>query len=121
MPCGGWCSLTRARYALAQSDAEKVLAAGPADSLSSYLVRGRVRLQRGQQAAALADLAEADRLSQQKDALVLHWLATAQFGKRARLTRLSRHNARQCSCGPATRNCWPSCMSSNATKSRDEE
>ncbi len=70
--------LEQGKIGLALSDADRAIAAGPAAG-RAYLVRGRVRLQRGQSAAALADLTEANRLSEGKDALILHWLATAQF------------------------------------------
>ena len=48
------------------SDADRAIAACPAAG-RAYSVRGRVRLERGQSAAALADLTEANRLSEGKD------------------------------------------------------
>src|SRR5262249_2507503 len=63
--------------------AERAIALTPRDA-RGYHVRGRVRLERGT-AGALTDLGRATELSQQKDATILHWLATAlaQAGKSA--------------------------------------
>jgi Flp pilus assembly protein TadD len=53
------------------------VALAPAEALG-YLVRGRVRLERGTE-GALADLARAVELTGRRDATALHWLAAARF------------------------------------------
>jgi tetratricopeptide (TPR) repeat protein len=70
-------ALERGRLTDALRDAERALALSPAET-RGYLVRGRVRLERGA-AGALADLEKAAELSQRQDAAVLHWLARALF------------------------------------------
>jgi tetratricopeptide (TPR) repeat protein len=72
----GWLALEKGQLGKALADAEKAIARKPADP-RAYLVRGRVRLERGD-ARALDDLQEAAQLSERKDAIVLHWLAAAQ-------------------------------------------
>jgi len=69
--------LDQGKISKATADVEKALAKGPADS-RVYLVRGRVRLLRGE-TGALPDLELASQLSFRKDAMILHWLAAAQF------------------------------------------
>jgi tetratricopeptide (TPR) repeat protein len=72
----GWLALEKGQLSKALADAEKAIAMKPADA-RAYLVRGRVRLERGD-AKAQGDLQEAARLGDGKDAIVLHWLAAAQ-------------------------------------------
>jgi tetratricopeptide (TPR) repeat protein len=69
-------ALEKGQLTKALADAEKAIPMKPADA-RAYLVRGRVRLERGT-AGALADFEEAAKLSERKDATVLHWLAAAQ-------------------------------------------
>jgi tetratricopeptide (TPR) repeat protein len=73
----GWLALERGRLAAALADAERAVALGQREPLA-YLVRGRVRLERGA-AGALDDLQKAAELSGRKDAVVLHWLAAGLF------------------------------------------
>jgi tetratricopeptide (TPR) repeat protein len=74
----GLMHLEQGKAVLALADADKAFAVGAGD-VRAHLVRGRARLQRGNLAAALGDLEQARQLSGSKDAVVLHWLATAQF------------------------------------------
>jgi predicted Zn-dependent protease len=71
----GLLNLERGRLLLADQDAERAIKHSPNDPIG-YLVRGRVRLERGQ-ADALNDLKKAAQLSQNKDGRILHWLATS--------------------------------------------
>jgi tetratricopeptide (TPR) repeat protein len=73
----GQLALERGRLTKALADAEKAVALSPAEELG-YLVRGRVRLERGAE-GALADLTKAVELSNRRDATALHWLAAARF------------------------------------------
>ena len=75
-------------------DAEKAITKGP-DDVRAYLVRGRVRLERGT-AGSLADLQKAADLSQRKDGTVLHWLAAALFqsGKKSEALKVQREAAK---------------------------
>jgi tetratricopeptide (TPR) repeat protein len=72
----GWLALERGMHDKALTDADRAIAMRPADA-RAYLVRGRVRLERGER-TALADLEQAAKLSERADAIVLHWLAAAQ-------------------------------------------
>ncbi len=67
--------LEKGRLTKAAADAEQAVALSP-DDAHGYYVRGRVRLERGSD-KALADLEQAAKLSERKDADVLHWLAAA--------------------------------------------
>jgi tetratricopeptide (TPR) repeat protein len=71
----GLLALEKGRLKPALADAERAIAAAPAD-MRGYYVRGRVRLERGA-AGALEDLQKAAQLCQRQDAHVLHWLAAA--------------------------------------------
>ncbi len=71
----GLLGLERGRLLAASEDAERAIKHSPNDPIG-YLVRGRVRLERGQ-ADALADLKKAADLSQNKDGRILHWLAAS--------------------------------------------
>jgi tetratricopeptide (TPR) repeat protein len=68
-------ALDRGRLARAMADAERAVALSPGE-WRGYYVRGRVRLERGQE-GALTDLARAAELTGRRDALALHWLAAA--------------------------------------------
>jgi tetratricopeptide (TPR) repeat protein len=70
-------ALERGRLLRALPDAERAVKLSPGEA-RGYYVRGRVRLERGDE-GALADLETAARLSGRQDAHVLHWLAAAQF------------------------------------------
>jgi tetratricopeptide (TPR) repeat protein/transglutaminase-like putative cysteine protease len=72
----GLLALERGRLTKALADADRAVVLTPQEALG-YLVRGRVRLERG--ADALADLSRAVELSGRKDAAALHWLAAARF------------------------------------------
>ncbi len=72
----GWLALEKGQLSKALADAEHAIALPGADA-RAYLVRGRVRLERGD-GTALDDLTRAAELSERKDATVLHWLAAAQ-------------------------------------------
>jgi tetratricopeptide (TPR) repeat protein len=71
----GLLNLERGRLGAAYQDGDKALSLNPQDA-RAYLVRGRVRVERGA-ADGLADLEKAAQLTQRKDGIVLHWLATA--------------------------------------------
>jgi tetratricopeptide (TPR) repeat protein len=73
----GLMALERGRLAKALADADKAVTLSPSEALG-YLVRGRVRLERGGD-GALADLTKAVDLSGRHDATALHWLAAARF------------------------------------------
>jgi tetratricopeptide (TPR) repeat protein len=73
----GLLALEHGRLTKALADAEKAVALSPAEE-TGYLVRGRVRLERGAD-GALADLVKAVELSSRRDATALHWLAAARF------------------------------------------
>ena len=73
----GLLALEHGRLTKALADAEKAVALSPAEA-TGYLVRGRVRLERGAD-GALADLVKAVELSGRRDATALHWLAAARF------------------------------------------
>ncbi len=73
----GLLELEKGRLAKALADAERAVALSPKEA-RGYYVRGRARLERGQDGAA-ADLQKAAELSDGKDALALHWLARALF------------------------------------------
>jgi tetratricopeptide (TPR) repeat protein/transglutaminase-like putative cysteine protease len=68
------------RLVKALADADKALALGNQDA-RAYLVRGRVRYERGT-AGAVADLKKAAELTRRKDAAVLHALAAALYRDR---------------------------------------
>jgi tetratricopeptide (TPR) repeat protein len=72
----GWLALERGQLARALADAEKAFGLPGADA-RAFLVRGRVRLERGD-GKALDDLEEAAKRSERRDATILHWLAAAQ-------------------------------------------
>jgi tetratricopeptide (TPR) repeat protein/transglutaminase-like putative cysteine protease len=72
----GWLAIEKGRLQKAAEAAERAVALTPNEA-RGYLVRGRVRLERGATAEALADLLHAADLSGRKDATVLHWLAAA--------------------------------------------
>ena len=72
----GWLAIEKGQLAKALADAEKAIALKSADA-RAFLVRGRVRLERGD-SKALDDLEHAATLSRRQDATVLHWLAAAQ-------------------------------------------
>lgn len=76
--------LEQGRLTKAAADVERALKL-TADDPRAFLVRGRIRLERENPKAALADLNRAAELTRRKDAVILHWLAAAQFqtGKRA--------------------------------------
>jgi tetratricopeptide (TPR) repeat protein/transglutaminase-like putative cysteine protease len=73
----GLLALEHGRLTKALADAEKAVALSPAEA-AGYLVRGRVRLERGAD-GALVDLAKAVDLTGRRDATSLHWLAAARF------------------------------------------
>ncbi len=77
--CGlrGLVALEHGRLAKALADAEKAVTLSPADA-TGFLVRGRVRLERGTD-GGLADLVKAVDLTGRRDATALHWLAAARF------------------------------------------
>jgi tetratricopeptide (TPR) repeat protein len=77
----GLLGLEKGRLIKAAADADQAVLLSPADA-HGYYVRGRVRLERGGD-KALADLEHATKLSERKNADVLHWLAIAllQAGK----------------------------------------
>jgi tetratricopeptide (TPR) repeat protein len=79
----GLLALEHGRLTRALIDAERAVALSPQEA-PGYLVRGRVRLERGTD-GAVADLTKAVDLSGHRDAMALHWLAAAQVraGKRA--------------------------------------
>jgi tetratricopeptide (TPR) repeat protein len=72
----GLLALERGRLTKALADAEKAVALSPSEALG-FLVRGRVRLERGSD-GALADLTKAVELTGRRDATALHWLAAAR-------------------------------------------
>ena len=74
----GLLALEKGRLTTALADAERAVTLDPKHP-TGYLVRGRVRLERGH-ADALADLEKAAELSERQDAVVLHWLAAALHG-----------------------------------------
>jgi tetratricopeptide (TPR) repeat protein/transglutaminase-like putative cysteine protease len=86
-------ALDRGRLAKASTDAERAVMLCPKES-RGYYVRGRARLERGQE-GALADLSRAAALSGRKDAAMLHWLATAldKAGARAEALAAQREAA----------------------------
>src|SRR4029077_9014520 len=65
-------TVERGKLTRALAEAERAIAVGPQQA-NGYFVRGRVRLERGQE--ALADLEKAAELSHKTDALILHFLA----------------------------------------------
>jgi tetratricopeptide (TPR) repeat protein/transglutaminase-like putative cysteine protease len=69
--------LEEGRLTKALADAERAVTLCPKES-RGFCVRGRVRFERGA-AGALDDLTRAAELSQRKDGIILHWLATALF------------------------------------------
>jgi tetratricopeptide (TPR) repeat protein/transglutaminase-like putative cysteine protease len=71
----GQLALEQGRLGKALADADRATTLAPGEARGHY-VRGRVRLERGQ-GEATADLARAAQLSGRRDALMLHWLATA--------------------------------------------
>jgi tetratricopeptide (TPR) repeat protein len=73
----GLLALERGRLTKALADAEKAVARSPSEALG-FLVRGRVRLERGAD-GAMADLTKAVDLTGRRDATALHWLAAARF------------------------------------------
>jgi tetratricopeptide (TPR) repeat protein len=73
----GQLALDRGKLTKALADAEKAVALSPSEA-PGFLVRGRVRLERGAD-GALADLTRAVELSGRRDATALHWLAAARF------------------------------------------
>lgn len=73
----GLLALEKGRLLKAQEDAERAVRLAPHEP-GGYYVRGRIRLERGEN-GALADLVRAADLGQWKDAAVLHWLAAAMY------------------------------------------
>ena len=73
----GYLALERGRLSKALADADRAVALSPAEPVG-YLVRGRVRLERGSD-GALADLTRAVELTAHRDPAALHWFAAAQF------------------------------------------
>jgi tetratricopeptide (TPR) repeat protein/transglutaminase-like putative cysteine protease len=73
----GQLALERGRLTNALADAERAVTLAPSEA-RGWLVRGRVRLERGH-AGALGDLQKAVELSAQRDATALYWLATSQL------------------------------------------
>jgi tetratricopeptide (TPR) repeat protein len=71
----GQLALERGKLSKALADAERAVTRCP-NEVRGYLVRGRVRLERGTE-GALTDLTRAAELSRRKDPQVLHWLAAA--------------------------------------------
>jgi tetratricopeptide (TPR) repeat protein len=71
----GLLALERGRLSQALADADRATALSPNEARGHY-VRGRVRLERGDE-RALADLEKAAALGERRDAAVLHWLAAA--------------------------------------------
>jgi tetratricopeptide (TPR) repeat protein len=69
----GQFALEQGKLTRAFADAERALKLSPKEARAHY-VRGRVRLERGQE-GALADLSKAAELSERKDAMMLYWLA----------------------------------------------
>lgn len=90
----GLLALEKGRLAAARDDAERALGLSPADA-RAYLVRGRVRLLRGDR-RALRDLRHAATLSERKDPVILHWLAAAlhNAGRHERALEVQRQAAR---------------------------
>jgi tetratricopeptide (TPR) repeat protein len=90
----GLLALEHGRLTRALSDADRAIALSPQEALG-FLVRGRVRLERGTD-GAVADLANAVELSGHRDALALHWLAAAQLraGNRAEALAAQREAVR---------------------------
>jgi tetratricopeptide (TPR) repeat protein len=86
----GLLAVERGRLSRALNDAERAVALVPQEPLG-YLVRGRVRLERGTP-GALEDLLKAAELGRRKDAVTLHWLAAALFrqGKTAQALAIQR-------------------------------
>jgi tetratricopeptide (TPR) repeat protein/transglutaminase-like putative cysteine protease len=78
--------LSKGRLREALADAERATTLMPG-SAKAFYVRGRVRFERGEY-GALGDLLRAADLSERKDALILHWLAAAQFAVGQRLQAL---------------------------------
>jgi len=68
-------ALEKGRLTKACADADQAIALSP-DDARGYYVRGRIALERGSD-KALSDLERAAKLSERKDAAVLHWLARA--------------------------------------------
>ncbi|HZY83211.1 MAG TPA: hypothetical protein VFE78_00155, partial [Gemmataceae bacterium] len=73
----GLLALERGRLTKALADADRAVALSSSEALG-FLVRGRVRLERGTD-GALADLTKAVELTGRRDATALHWLAAARF------------------------------------------
>ena len=74
----GLLELERGRLTIGLANADRAVSLSPAEAALGYLVRGRVRLERGTD-GALADLVKAVELSSRKDATALHWLAAARY------------------------------------------
>jgi tetratricopeptide (TPR) repeat protein len=72
----GVLALEKGRLLKASADADQAVALAPEEPFA-YCVRGRVRLERGNN-QALADLEQAVKLSKRQEASALHWLALAQ-------------------------------------------
>jgi tetratricopeptide (TPR) repeat protein len=73
----GQLALERGRLRRALEDGDRAIKLSPKEP-RGYLVRGRARLERGEN-GAVADLTRAAELSGGKDATVLHWLAAAMY------------------------------------------
>jgi tetratricopeptide (TPR) repeat protein len=73
----GLTRLDRGQLSKALVDADRALALN-SEEPNGYHVRGRVGLERANP-AALGDLVRAARLTNRRDGLILHWLATAQY------------------------------------------
>jgi tetratricopeptide (TPR) repeat protein/transglutaminase-like putative cysteine protease len=87
-------ALAAGRLTRAAADSQRAVALSPQDG-GGYLVRGRVRLERGE-SGALEDLEKAAELTKGNDGDVLHALAEALFraGKTDRAVALQRQAAR---------------------------
>jgi tetratricopeptide (TPR) repeat protein len=90
----GLLALEHGRLTRALTDADRAIVLNPQEMLA-FLVRGRVRLERGTD-GAVADLTKAVELSGRHDAMALHWLAAAQLraGKRAEALAAQREAVR---------------------------
>ena len=80
----GRAALARGRLTAALADAERAVKLSPRDA-GGYYVRGLVRTERGDLAGAVADLEKAGRMTESRDADVLHAWATALYSS-GRLT-----------------------------------
>ncbi|MBI3409928.1 MAG: DUF3857 domain-containing protein [Planctomycetes bacterium] len=96
----GLLALEKGQLTKALADAEKALQLKPVEAMA-FLVRGRIRLERGEP-GALDDLTQAAALSERRDGDVLHWLAAALFraGDLDKALRLQKEAVRLCPRNP---------------------